>query len=462
MTSSLGFRLSRGALTTAPPPIPKAYEWASQYVPKPNRPLLDMSQGVPGVPPPPIVQSALGAAASSPASFGYSRWDGEPALRKALANEIRYVYGAEADRDVDVTEDDVAFTAGCNLAFVASAMCVADAGDEIILPVPWYFNHQMTLNMLGIHTVGLPTRAETGFVPSVDECRQLITPKTRAIVLISPNNPTGAVYPPPLISSFADLAREKGVALIMDETYRDFLVNPSDPTQLAPPPHSLFSSSSSSPNSSWRSTFIHLFSFSKSYCLPGHRLGLIIASPQLLQNIKSILDTLQICSPRPIQQALAPLLVELRPFIREQGLNVDARHRLFRDNLTKEEGGRGSKGKWKVGAQGGYFAFVKHPFRRVGAEDVSRRLAKEVGVVCLPGTFFGPSSSSPLFSVSAANTSIGETQEEWAVCERSEDVDEDERWIRFSVANVDDARVRGVCERLRECVGEFGWEVDVD
>ena len=91
-----------------------------------------MSQGVPGVLPPRSLQDAL-KEASSPASFSYCPADGEPALRKALAEEMKHVYGADAD----VGMEDVALTAGCNMAFVAAVMSLADAGDEIVLPVPW-------------------------------------------------------------------------------------------------------------------------------------------------------------------------------------------------------------------------------------------------------------------------------------------------------------------------------------
>lgn len=122
--------------------IPRAYEWASKYKVVPSHPLLDMSQGVPGIPPPEAVQSALGDAAASPTSFGYCRWDGEPSLRSALVGEMKRVYG----RDSDVHIDDVALTSGCNLAFVAAAMSVADPGDEVILPVPWCVTLRTLLN----------------------------------------------------------------------------------------------------------------------------------------------------------------------------------------------------------------------------------------------------------------------------------------------------------------------------
>ena len=92
-----------------------------------------MSQGVPGVPPPQLFLEALGAAASSPGSCGYLPNAGEPALREVMAQEMKIRYGTDAD----VTQDDIAITAGCNLAFVAANTTLADSGDEIILPVPW-------------------------------------------------------------------------------------------------------------------------------------------------------------------------------------------------------------------------------------------------------------------------------------------------------------------------------------
>ena len=110
-----------------------------------------------------------------------------------------------------------------------------------------------------------------------------------------PNIQTGAVYSPSLIASFAFLARKHGIALIMDETYRDFILDDV--------PHHLFSADSWQHLSilpsdwSWRNHFIHLFSFSKSYCIPGHRLGAIVAGQEVLEQIKTVLDCLQICPP---------------------------------------------------------------------------------------------------------------------------------------------------------------------
>ena len=290
----------------------------------------------------------------------------------------------------------------------------------------------MALNLLGMKAVALKTRPEEGFTPSVNSCRELITSKTRAIALVTPNNPTGATYSPPLIASFAALAHENNLALIVDETYRDFIT-----TGL--PPHNIFSPGDAYP---WRNTFVHLFSFSKSYCLPGHRLGAIVASPILLESVRSVLDTLQICPPRPIQLALSPLLPELRGFIEHTARSLQTRHALFKAQLPS---------RWHVGAQGGYFAFVRHPYTRVRAVDVSRRLAEEIGVVTLPSVFFSEEEKHE-------ERHGGVT--DWKEVELKGDVEEEHKWMRFSVANIDDEKVKMVCTRLAESEDLFGWCVE--
>ena len=93
-----------------------------------------MSQGVPGTPPPKILLDAIGKAAADPRSCGYCPMTGEAKLREALALDMKNTYG----RDIDVVDEDIALTAGCNMAFVTAIMAIADAGDEVIVPVPWY------------------------------------------------------------------------------------------------------------------------------------------------------------------------------------------------------------------------------------------------------------------------------------------------------------------------------------
>lgn len=227
---------------------------------------------------------------------------------------------------------------------------------------------------------------------------------------------------------FVELAQKHKIALILDETYRDFVDTM--------PPHTVFSPPQTKMlKSSWRSNFIHLFSFSKSYCFPGHRLGLIAASPDFLKHITTTLDCLQICAPRPPQVALASpgLLPTLRQSIQANAQALKLRHEIFRTHLPPG---------WTIGSQGGYFAFVKHPFVGTPAITLCQRLAEELGVLTLPVQFFCDG------NVGSAPELFGQSKMDW------------ERWIRFSVANVSDDMVKQVCGRLHECGEHLGLKAE--
>lgn len=274
--------------------------------------------------------------------------------------------------------------------------------------------------MLGVEAVPLITSASAGFQPKVEDCRSLLTDKTKAIALVSPNNPVGvlpdpgALYAPDLLREFAELAKSRDIALILDETYRDFITTGV--------PHHLFEPSH---DWDWRHTLIHLFSFSKSYCVPGHRLGAIVAPKMVLNHVVTVLDSLLRCAPRPIQLALASTLPHLRSFIRESAQAVRCRHEHFKARLPSS---------WKIGSQGGYFAFVRHPFKGRDAIQVCERLSAEGGIVVLPIEIF------------AAGATLQET--------------DGKRWMRFSVANVNNETISQVCQRLSEIERQFGWELD--
>ncbi len=348
---------------TATPPIPAAQGWAAGYDGGLG-PLIDLAQAVPGSPPPAALLEHLGTAAATPGAATYGPILGDQALRDALARDINELYGAAVD------PGEIAITAGCNQAFFVAMLALAKAGDEIILPTPWYFNHKMTLDMLGITAVPLPCRAEHGFVPDVEDARALIGPATRAIVLVTPNNPTGAVYPAATLEAFSVLAGETGIALILDETYRDFLPAPGQR------PHDLLA------DPLWRESVVQLYSFSKSHAVPGHRLGAMTASRDLLDEVAKVLDCLMICPPRAAQTAMAWSIDGTRTWREEVRATLNRKARLFADVMARSPG-------WSIAAIGAYFAYVRHPFDCPAAE-AAEKLARQAGVVALPGSFFGP------------------------------------------------------------------------
>ena len=364
------YRLNPLVTALDAPPIPQAQDWKARYDGRLG-PMIDLSQAVPGTPPPARLLEALGRAAGAADAARYGPILGDAALRAAHAAEATRLYGGT------ITADHVAITSGCNQAFVVTMMALAQAGDEVILPAPWYFNHAMTLDMLGLKTQVLPADPARGFVPDPAAAAALITTRTRAIVLVSPNNPTGALYPPAVIAAFARLARAAGIALVLDETYRDFW--PAD----LPRGHALFETAQ------WEETLIQLYAFSKAYAIPGHRLGAIVAAPSTIEDIAKIQDSLQICPPRAAQRVIAEAIDAERPWRVAQAAELTARASACRAAFAAAPA-------WRLDAVGAYFAYVAHPFPDRPAAEVAERLCVDAGVLALPGSYFGPGQSTHL------------------------------------------------------------------
>lgn len=349
---------------TGTPPIPEARAWLDAYDGR-HGPAIDLSQAAPGSAPPDELLVRLAAASGLADNAKYGPIHGDMVLRTALAGDLAQTYGA------DVVPQDVMVTAGCNQAFVIAMMALAKAGDAVILPAPWYFNHQMTLQMLGIGVRILPCLAENRFIPDIEAARALLDDRVRAIVLVTPNNPTGAVYSTALIGTFADLARESGIALVLDETYRDFMPDGQER------PHEALA------RADWRSHVVQLYSFSKAYAVPGWRLGAIIAGADLQDGMAKLADCLQICSVRAGQQAIAWGIEATRDWRETNRQDINARAALFKAAM------RGLNG-WSVEQAGAYFAYVRHPFGETPSAQVSEMLARRWGVLALPGSCFGP------------------------------------------------------------------------
>ncbi|HSY85140.1 MAG TPA: aminotransferase [Verrucomicrobiae bacterium] len=349
----------------APPPIAEAHSWIEGRRFPAEKPLIDVAQAVPGYPPPPALTDHLAAIVGEAASARYTDILGLPALRAALARDMGDFYGAS------LAAEDVGITAGCNQAFCLALLALARAGEEVILPLPYYFNHQMWFDMQGVTARHLPFRPERGGVPDPADAAALIGPKTRAIVLVTPNNPTGAIYPQDVIAEFFDLARRHDLALVVDETYRDFL-----PTDDAP--HGLFALPG------WRDTLVQLYSFSKVYCLTGYRVGSVIAGPALLAEIAKAMDTVAICAPRLGQMAAIYGIEHLGEWRRGNTALMRGRLAALLKSLARNDLG------YRLVSAGAYFAYLTHPFDGRPAAQVARRLADEQNVLALPGSMFGP------------------------------------------------------------------------
>jgi len=354
--------LTANMASTEAPPVMEARRWIEGVTFPPDRPLINVSQAAPMETPPEALRQAIAEAAlHDPAAHLYGPVLGLPALRAEIATQWSAAYGG------DIAAGEVAITQGCNQAFCAIMATIAQSGDEVILPTPWYFNHKMWLDMAGVTAVPLPAGA--GLIPDAEAAAALVTPRTRAIVLVSPNNPGGVEYPASTVRAFFELARAHGIALILDETYRDF-----DARSGAP--HALFA------DPDWRGTLVHLYSFSKAFRLTGHRVGAIVADAGRLAEVEKFLDTVAICPNQLGQIAALWGMRNLSQWVAGERAEILGRRAAL------EAGFAGLPG-WRLLGCGAFFAYAEHPFD-LPSPALAKRLVHEAGVLLLPGTMFRP------------------------------------------------------------------------
>ncbi|MCE8532453.1 aminotransferase [Ruegeria pomeroyi] len=350
--------------TTFAPPVMEARRWLEGVSFSPERPLINVSQAAPVEPPPQALRQAMADfALTEDSAHLYGPVLGNADLRAELAAQISRHYGGA------VRAEQVAITSGCNQAFAATISAITGEGDEVILPTPWYFNHKMWLDMEGVTAVPLTTGPD--LLPDVEAARALITPRTRAIALVTPNNPGGVEYPAELVGAFYDLAAEHGLRLLLDETYRDF-------DSRSGAPHDLFA------RTDWDKTLVHLYSFSKAYRLTGHRVGALASDTGLLAEIEKFLDTVAICPGQIGQHAALWGMRNLGQWVAGERDEILDRRAAIAEGMPAlaAEG-------WKLLGLGAYFAYLEHPFD-IPSDELARRLVRDVGVLVLPGTMFMP------------------------------------------------------------------------
>ena len=342
-------------------PITQVGRWKEAAAPE--LPLIDVSQAAPTYPPAQELRDHIASQAQSSATATYTDQQGILPLREGLARSLTVDYHAP------IAVENVAVTAGCNQAFCLAMMALTEPGDEVLLPVPSYFNHDMWLRSQDVAPVYLEPGPD--MTPDPAEAAATVTDRTRAIVLVTPNNPTGAVYPPALIESFFELARNRGLALVIDETYREF-------REHSDPPHRLFT------RPDWSDTLIHLYSFSKAYCMAGYRIGCMATNPALLRETLKIADCVALCPSHIGQLAATFCLEHLDAWKREYRRTVRDRVAYAARRLREANTG------FDVVSSGGYFVYLRHPFTDRSSASVGRSLARDHGVLCLAGSMFGP------------------------------------------------------------------------
>lgn len=378
-----------------PPPVLEVKNWLSNPDLQPSKPLIDVSQAAPTEPPPEkMLEFMANKILCDNAVNTYGPVLGLDELRESLASKWSRQYQGK------VSKENVAVTSGCNQAFCASISSFTSENDEVIIPTPWYFNHHMWLQMAGVKSIPLDTDANMN--PIIEKAEALITDRTRAIVLVSPNNPSGAIYSNQLLQNFFDLCKSNQIRLIIDETYKDFHPNASQP-------HTLLE------NNNWDQVLTILYSFSKTYRMTGHRIGALLTSKENLIEIEKALDTFTVCPPQLGQYAANWGLNNLEAWAAERRTEILQRAKHFSEKFQPL-----SAAGWSLRGCGAYFAFVEHPF-----EDESNILAplilRDQGILLMPGTMFYPKHN-PLGS----------------------------RSFRIAFANIDKNKISTLLERLKD------------
>jgi aspartate/methionine/tyrosine aminotransferase len=253
---------------------------------------ISLGQGVVHYGPPPAALQAAAAAVTAPGTHDYQAAAGQPALLGAIERKLR------RDNSIDVVGGSrVMVTAGGNMAFVHAVLAITAPDDEVILPVPFYFNHEMAIQMASCRVV--PVATDSRYQLDVDAIRAAITPRTRAIVTISPNNPTGAVFPERALRDVNTLCRDGGLYHISDEAYEYFTYGSA--RHVSP---------GSFPGAAGHT--ISLYSLSKTYGMAGWRIGYLAYPERLAAAMAKVQDTVLICPPI-ISQVTAAAAMETGP-----------------------------------------------------------------------------------------------------------------------------------------------------
>lgn len=345
------------------PPISEVKSWIAGRSFPAETPLIDLCQAVPDYPPAKELTDHLATLLDDPQLSRYSPDEGLLEVREAICARYRARYGAWID------PSQLCLTIGASQAFWLAMMVLCQAGDEVVVQTPYYFDHAMALESLGLHSRYVPFDEAASAQPCVETIAALITPRTRAILLVTPSNPTGAVIPPQTLQRLYQLARQRGIALVLDETYNEFI---------AERPHELFA------DRHWGDHLVHLASFGKTYALTGYRAGMLAAAPGFIHHALKVQDSMAVCQPRITQHAVRYGVEHLEEWVSRNRLMMQRRHDRFRSEFLAPGN------PFTLVASGGFFAWVRHPFPGQSGRQVARRLAEQAHLLCLPGEVFGP------------------------------------------------------------------------
>ena len=324
---------------------------------------ISLGQGVVSYGPPPEVTEAARRFGATLADHRYGPVEGLPPLVDALEHKL-----ARENRIQVRPASRVVVTAGGNLAFMNAVLAIADPGDEFIFPVPYYFNHEMAVVMANARVVAVPTARDHQL--DVEAIAGAITPRTRAVVTVSPSNPTGAVYPEADLRAVNTLCRDRGLFHIHDEAYEYFTYE--NTRHFSP----------GSIDGAGAHT-ISLFSMSKAFGMASWRIGYQVIPESLWDAVNKIQDTILICAPAVSQHAAIAALGIGREYAYKRLAALDETRRQVRSALQAP--GLPCEVPDALGA----FYFFVRVHTKIDSLTLAERLIRRHRIAVMPGQAFG-------------------------------------------------------------------------
>ncbi|MGJ5632200.1 pyridoxal phosphate-dependent aminotransferase [Nostoc sp. CALU 1950] len=324
---------------------------------------ISLGQGVVSYNPPPEAIEFLPKFLEEPTNNLYKSVEGIPQLLTALAEKLQAFNGIEINE-----ENSIVVTAGSNMGFMNAILAITNPGDEIILNTPYYFNHEMAIAMAGCRPVLVATDENYQLRP--DAIAQAITPKTRAVVTISPNNPTGVVYNKATLHQVNQICGTHSIYHISDEAYEYFTYN--GVKHISP---GAFDNSIE--------YTISLYSLSKAYGFASWRIGYMVIPKHLLVAIKKVQDTILICPPVISQYAALGALQAKEEYLQSNIGALAQVRQLVLDSLNPLQG------LCSITPANGAFYFFLKVHTQMDAFELVKRLIQEHKVAVIPGTTFG-------------------------------------------------------------------------
>ncbi len=324
---------------------------------------ISLGQGVVFYPPPKEAIDQISNFLETPNNHLYKSVVGIPPLLEIIEQKLLI------DNQINITDENaIVVTAGGNMAFMNAILAITNPGDEIILQTPYYFNHEMAIKMANCTPILVETDQNYQLQPEL--IAQAITPKTKAIVTISPNNPTGAVYDQESLAKVNQMCREKSIYHISDEAYEYFTYD--DNIHVSP---------ASFPDSTPYT--ISLFSLSKAYGFASWRIGYMVIPKHLLFAVKKVQDTILICPPVISQYGALGALQIGKNYCLKSLKNIDK----IRQNVVNLFQPIKDKCQWSH-PEGAFYFFLKVN-SKIDPFELTKKLIFDHKIAVIPGTTFG-------------------------------------------------------------------------